>query len=233
MEDGKVEEIPQTIKDNLFSGFLDTNIILSISIGIFAILIFFIYRKYVTKKNVFLILGECNSGKTYLYSKIVFNKNIPTHSSIEENVYSFSPKADLIDIPGHPSTRVSIIQKYLKSPNVCRIIYLVINPTTFDENIADIVNQFKEIIQLLKDNYQRKYIIKFLINNRSNEKFEINSENFHAKIQNEIELESMNEGDRLQQSNVSSGEIRSILERKVEYLLFDREIVQNDIELFK
>ena len=51
---------------------------------------FSIYKKSKVKKNGILLFGLCESGKTLIFARLVFNKFIQTHTSIKENLNFYS-----------------------------------------------------------------------------------------------------------------------------------------------
>ncbi|THU85639.1 hypothetical protein K435DRAFT_685178 [Dendrothele bispora CBS 962.96] len=75
-----------------------------------ALLVLFTRRKSQSRGNSLVLVGVPDSGKTALFTSLVYNQTVPTHTSLQTNssiVPRSAPKQPfgLIDIPGHPRIR--------------------------------------------------------------------------------------------------------------------------------
>ncbi|EEB12303.1 Signal recognition particle receptor subunit beta, putative [Pediculus humanus corporis] len=99
---------------------------------------FSIYKKSKVKKNGILLFGLCESGKTLIFARLVFNKFIQTHTSIKENLNFYSTgKADfnIIDIPGHERLRNRYFEQFKTQ---VRALVFVIDSSTVQREIKDV-----------------------------------------------------------------------------------------------
>lgn len=48
-----------------------------------------LYKRRKSSKRGILLTGLCDSGKTLIYSQLVHNKSVQTHTSIKENIGTY------------------------------------------------------------------------------------------------------------------------------------------------
>lgn len=48
-----------------------------------------IYKRRKSSRQGILLTGLCDSGKTLIYSQLVHNKHVQTHTSIKENIGNY------------------------------------------------------------------------------------------------------------------------------------------------
>ncbi|CAH8837463.1 unnamed protein product [Trichobilharzia szidati] len=110
-------------------------------------------------KNV-LFVGTCDSGKTTLFSAIIYGNPTSTFTSLNENVGNLQLDKKvlfLVDIPGHEKVRNEIIQKY-KSDTLALVF--VIDSKTVLTDIKDIA---EFLYNILVDKVFIKNRVKLLI----------------------------------------------------------------------
>lgn len=107
-------------------------------------------------RNVVLLLGLCDSGKTLLFTRLLTGKFVRTQTSITESSASYRSKNDrgtswtLIDVPGHESLRCQIVEKYKA---VARAIVFVVDSSVFQKDVRDVA---EFLYSILTDNMVAK-----------------------------------------------------------------------------
>ncbi|XP_051962480.1 signal recognition particle receptor subunit beta [Xyrauchen texanus] len=92
-------------------------------------------------RNVVLLLGLCDSGKTLLFTRLLLGKFVKTQTSITDNSATYKSKSDggsswtLIDVPGHESLKVQIVEKY---KTVTRAVVFVVDSSIFQKEVRDV-----------------------------------------------------------------------------------------------
>ncbi|XP_065127256.1 signal recognition particle receptor subunit beta [Paramisgurnus dabryanus] len=92
-------------------------------------------------RNVVLLLGLCDSGKTLLFTRLLIGKFVRTQMSFTESCASYKCKNDkatswtLIDVPGHESLRSQIVEKYKA---MARAIVFVVDSSVFQKDVKDV-----------------------------------------------------------------------------------------------
>uniref|UniRef100_T1IJD7 Signal recognition particle receptor subunit beta n=1 Tax=Strigamia maritima TaxID=126957 RepID=T1IJD7_STRMM len=137
------------------------SIYLAIFIVLLTILIYFIAQRRKNLRKSVLLIGLCESGKTLLFSQLVHNRFVLTHTSIKENIGTYYPQnknsLKIVDIPGHERLRMRFFDN-VKS--TARGIIFVIDSLTFQKELKDIA-QF--LYYILADTIVVKNNPRFLI----------------------------------------------------------------------
>ncbi|RXN13257.1 signal recognition particle receptor subunit beta [Labeo rohita] len=100
-------------------------------------------------RNAVLLLGLCDSGKTLLFTRLLLGKFVRTQTSITESSATYKSKSDrgnswtLIDVPGHESLRVQIVEKYKA---VARAIVFVVDSSIFQKDVRDVAEFLYSIL---------------------------------------------------------------------------------------
>ncbi|CAM4558160.1 hypothetical protein PO909_002565 [Leuciscus waleckii] len=100
-------------------------------------------------RNAVLLLGLCDSGKTLLFTRLLLGKFARTQTSITESSATYKSKNDrgsswtLIDVPGHESLRVSILEKYKA---VARAVVFVVDSSVFQKDVRDVAEFLYSIL---------------------------------------------------------------------------------------
>ncbi|KAK6620270.1 hypothetical protein RUM44_006671 [Polyplax serrata] len=97
-----------------------------------------IYRKTKVKKNGILLLGLCDSGKTLIFSRLLFKKFVHTHTSIKENVNEYvvgNASYKIIDIPGHERLRGRYFDQF---KSLAKGLVYVVDSVTIQKDIKDV-----------------------------------------------------------------------------------------------
>ncbi|KAJ8974030.1 hypothetical protein NQ317_001818 [Molorchus minor] len=114
-----------------------TNIFIAIFVIVITLVIFALYKRNKSKRRGILLTGLCNSGKTLIYSQLIHNKNVQTHTSIMENVGTFVMNNEVlkvVDIPGHERLRNKFFDQY---KGIAKGIVYVVDSATIQQDIRD------------------------------------------------------------------------------------------------
>ncbi|XP_056612164.1 signal recognition particle receptor subunit beta [Triplophysa dalaica] len=107
-------------------------------------------------RNVVLLLGLCDSGKTLLFTRLLTGRFLRTQTSITESSALYRSKNDrgtswtLIDVPGHESLRSQILEKYKA---IARAIVFVVDSSVFQKDVRDVA---EFLYSILTDNMVAK-----------------------------------------------------------------------------
>ncbi|XP_073674098.1 signal recognition particle receptor subunit beta [Garra rufa] len=100
-------------------------------------------------RNAVLLLGLCDSGKTLLFTRLLLGKFVRTQTSITDSSATYKSKSDrssswtLIDVPGHESLRVQIVEKYKA---MARAIVFVVDSSIFQKDVRDVAEFLYSIL---------------------------------------------------------------------------------------
>uniref|UniRef100_A0AAF5HXQ1 Signal recognition particle receptor subunit beta n=1 Tax=Strongyloides stercoralis TaxID=6248 RepID=A0AAF5HXQ1_STRER len=129
-------------------------LVLSVCTGFIAFLIaYLLFKKVSVRRNVFLLVGLSDSGKTQVFSKLInVNKKTQSYTSIEENTFNgkipcFSKEISLVDFPGTLRLRSRLFSKWLTFElNTIRGIIFVVDSSTFTKHARDIAELLYDIL---------------------------------------------------------------------------------------
>ncbi|TRY89061.1 hypothetical protein DNTS_009789 [Danionella cerebrum] len=100
-------------------------------------------------RNAVLLVGLSDAGKTLLFSRLLLGKFVRTQTSITESSATYKTQAErnsswtLIDVPGHESLRVQVIEKY---KDVARAIVFVVDSSIFQKDVRDVAEFLYSIL---------------------------------------------------------------------------------------
>jgi len=119
-----------------------TPVLIAILVVLITIAIYFLWKKKSFKKTDALLVGLCESGKTLLFSQLLFNEFKDTFTSIAENVGEYINEENgksvrVVDIPGHERLRLRFFDQYKNSAK--GIIFLV-DSVTVQKDIRDVAD---------------------------------------------------------------------------------------------
>lgn len=100
--------------------------------------ILFLWKKRKTSRTDLLLTGLCDSGKTALFSQLLYSKESETFTSITENVGEYKCNKGvlrLVDIPGHERLRIKFFDQY---KSYAKAIVYVVDSVTFQKDIRDV-----------------------------------------------------------------------------------------------
>ncbi|KAJ8964853.1 hypothetical protein NQ314_004571 [Rhamnusium bicolor] len=114
-----------------------TQIFISIFVLVITLVLFILYKRRKSSRQGILLTGLCDSGKTLIYSQLIYNKNVQTHTSIKENIGSYLNTNDtlkIVDIPGHERLRDKFFEQY---KGIAKGIVFVVDSLTLQQDIRD------------------------------------------------------------------------------------------------
>nr|CAD7397937.1 unnamed protein product [Timema cristinae]CAD7432339.1 unnamed protein product [Timema monikensis] len=100
--------------------------------------VFVVWRSRKQSRRGVLLLGLCDSGKTLLFTRLLHEKFVLTHTSIKENVGDYvvnNRSLRIIDIPGHERQRAKFLDQYKP---VARAIIFVVDSVSIQKEIRDV-----------------------------------------------------------------------------------------------
>jgi len=115
-------------------------IVSAVAVVLLTILLFFLFRRSPTKRKYLILLGNSYSGKTAIFTQLVYKKPIPTQISIKENkgvitLDKTNKKLECIDIPGFGNIRYQLLNKYKIQT---KAIVFVVDSSTFSKDCKDV-----------------------------------------------------------------------------------------------
>ncbi|XP_046390243.1 signal recognition particle receptor subunit beta [Ischnura elegans] len=116
--------------------------LIAIIVGVIVILLtlglFMLWRRGKHARRSVLLMGLCDSGKTLIFSRVLENMFVMTHTSMKENVGDFASKNGslrLVDVPGHERIRNKFFDQYKSS---ARGIIYVIDSVNIQKELRDV-----------------------------------------------------------------------------------------------
>ncbi|XP_074030347.1 signal recognition particle receptor beta [Leptinotarsa decemlineata] len=124
-----------------------TKIFISIFVIVITLVLLVLYKRRKSSRQGILLTGLCDSGKTLIFSQLIHNKHIQSHTSIKENianyVNSFNKLLRIVDIPGHERLRDKFFDQYKDSTK--GIVY-VVDSLTLPHDIRDAAEYLYNIL---------------------------------------------------------------------------------------
>ncbi|XP_071944445.1 signal recognition particle receptor subunit beta-like [Antedon mediterranea] len=126
-------------------------VILSIVVAVAVVLLTIVIYKLVARgkggRNAVLLVGLSGSGKTLLFSRLLFNKGASTFTSIKENVGSYvtlnKKTINVVDIPGNVRQRQQYLDQYQTQ---ARGLVFVIDSATFQKEVKEVAEYLYNIL---------------------------------------------------------------------------------------
>ncbi|XP_066152014.1 signal recognition particle receptor subunit beta [Euwallacea fornicatus] len=125
---------------------VDLPVILAILLVLLTILIFSLRRLLKSSKKCVLLTGLNDSGKTLIYSQLIYKRYIMTYTSSQDNFNQYNcdgKELTIVDLPGFHSIRQQFFEKYKDSSK--GIVY-VVDSVTLAKNIRDAANTLYNIL---------------------------------------------------------------------------------------
>ncbi|KIK59583.1 hypothetical protein GYMLUDRAFT_245253 [Collybiopsis luxurians FD-317 M1] len=115
-----------------------------------AIFVFVSRRKSQSKRNVFLLTGPSDSGKTAIFSSLIYGNAVPTNTSMQSNSSFFTipgkkEPVQVVDVPGHPRLR----SQFKESLNSAKAIAFVVDANTISRNAAHAAEHLHTILDAI------------------------------------------------------------------------------------
>jgi len=112
--------------------------IISLFVLILSLLILFLWRKTKTARTDVLLLGPSESGKTYLFSQLLFSEDKETFTSISVNTGIYNGEQgqiNFVDIPGNERLRSKFLDQY---KYLAKGVVYVIDSVTLQRDVRDV-----------------------------------------------------------------------------------------------
>ncbi|XP_065352005.1 signal recognition particle receptor subunit beta [Cloeon dipterum] len=123
--------------------------ILGILIAVFVIALtaaFLFWQRRRTSRSGILVVGLNDSGKTLMFSQIVYNEFVDTFTSMKENIGDFTASKSvlkIIDIPGHERVRAKFFDEHKRN---ARGIAFLVDASNLQSNIRDAAEYLYSIL---------------------------------------------------------------------------------------
>lgn len=139
-----------------------------------------------------LILGVSNSGKTTLFSQLVYKKTLFTQTSITQNSgtaifektkSSKEKKVDLVDIPGNDKVRRKFLDTYKKN---AKALIFVVDSSTLQKDLKDVALYIYDT--LVDDQLAKSNLRLLILCNKQDIEFAKGASSVKTSLEKEIEL---------------------------------------------
>lgn len=117
-----------------------TPILLACIVVLVTLALLFVWKKKRSARTDVLLMGLCDSGKTFLFTSLVLDEKKETFTSIKENLaYLTTSRGELrlVDVPGNERLRGKFFDQYKKLAKA--VVYLV-DSVTVQKDIRDVAD---------------------------------------------------------------------------------------------
>nr|SVE75986.1 EOG090X0C7N [Daphnia hispanica] len=151
-----LDSLKMSKKDEMRRGILDSEeksaqwgtIVVALVVGLItlAVFVFFWRRGRVSRRGICLV-GLCESGKTLIFSQLIYKKAVESFTSMKENVgvldIASKGALKLVDIPGHERVRQRFFDNY---KNTARGIVFVLDSFSLNKDVRDVAEYLYTIL---------------------------------------------------------------------------------------
>lgn len=126
--------------------FLTRELLVALLVLLFTVVLFVLWKKSRKTNRDVLLVGLCDSGKTALFSHLLYNKPVQSFTSQVENIGEFRIKKNLlrlVDIPGHERVFTKYWDSYKMS---CKGVMFVVDSETVQTDICDVAELLYRIL---------------------------------------------------------------------------------------
>lgn len=126
-------------------------VLLAMFVVFLSVVLFWLLTRSPSNRNLVLILGVSNSGKTTLFTQLVFNKVMSTQTSMTQNsgtaVFAKTDvckekKVEFVDIPGNDKVRKKFFDMHKK--NAAALVF-VVDSSTLQRDLKDFALYMYEV----------------------------------------------------------------------------------------
>nr|SVE75353.1 EOG090X0C7N [Daphnia dolichocephala] len=123
-------------------------ILVALIVGLISLAVFlFVWRRGRVSRRGICLVGLCESGKTLIFSQLIYKKAIESFTSMKENVgvLDIANKGTLrlVDVPGHERVRQRFFDTY---KNTARGIVFVIDSFSLNKDIRDVAEYLYNVL---------------------------------------------------------------------------------------
>ncbi|KAK0503342.1 P-loop containing nucleoside triphosphate hydrolase protein [Armillaria luteobubalina] len=127
-------------------------IIIRIAVAICVLFVVLHILPYIFKThgNVVLLVGPSDAGKTAIFAKLVYDRALPSHTSLQANTSSvdhppFNNPIVIVDIPGHPKMR----DQFKDHMKEAIVVAFVVDTSTVSRNGAAVAEHLHIIMDAI------------------------------------------------------------------------------------
>ncbi|KAJ3712288.1 signal recognition particle receptor beta subunit-domain-containing protein [Lentinula raphanica] len=115
-----------------------------------SVVLFISRRKSQSKRNLLLLVGPSDSGKTSIFSSLVYGHSIPAITSMQANssfinVEGKKDPIQVVDIPGHPRLR----DQFRDSLSSAKALAFVVDANTASRNAALVAEHLHSVLDAI------------------------------------------------------------------------------------
>ncbi|XP_063698792.1 signal recognition particle receptor subunit beta [Culicoides brevitarsis] len=121
-------------------------VIVALLVLFFTLLALLIFKRRRAARTDVLLAGVCDSGKTQVFSQLVYSEPRETYTSMKENVDRIGLNKTvfrLVDVPGHERVRQKFFDQYKKT---ARLLVFVVDSATLQKDIRDVADYLYTIL---------------------------------------------------------------------------------------
>nr|CAG4641992.1 EOG090X0C7N [Eurycercus lamellatus] len=122
--------------------------IIGLIVGLITIVVlFFLWKRRRVVRRGICFVGLCESGKTLIYSQLIYKKAVESFTSMKENI-GIKPMGNkgpltIVDVPGHERVRQRFFDTYKSS---ARGIVFVLDSLSLSKDIRDVAEYLYQIV---------------------------------------------------------------------------------------
>lgn len=185
-----MEEFLKTV-ENLRLDTTHLAIFISLFVGLISIVLYLLFKRSSSDKNLVLLLGISNSGKTTLFTQLVYKKTLFTQTSITQNSGTAiletdakkEKRVELVDIPGNDKIRKKFLDTYKKN---AKALVFVVDSTTLQKDLKDVALYLYDC--LVDDHMSRAKLKVLIVCNKQDIEFAKGESVVRSSLEKEIEL---------------------------------------------
>ncbi|XP_044732124.1 signal recognition particle receptor subunit beta [Chrysoperla carnea] len=122
-------------------------ILVSVIVILFTLVPVYLFLSKRKSRRDVLFLGLCDAGKTVLFSRLLYDKFVQTHTSVKENLGEYIKPSGgsfrIVDIPGHERLRTKYLDQF---KSTTRGIVFVIDSGTIQKDVRDVAEYLYTIL---------------------------------------------------------------------------------------
>nr|CAG4651279.1 EOG090X0C7N [Simocephalus serrulatus]SVE94466.1 EOG090X0C7N [Simocephalus serrulatus] len=150
------QESEMSKKDETLRSVLDSDekmsqwgtIVIALIVGFITLAVFlFVWRRGRVSRRGICLVGLCESGKTLIFTQLVYKKALESFTSMKENVGMLEIEnkgaLKIVDVPGHERVRQRFFDNY---KNTARGIVFVLDSFTLTKDIRDVAEYLYTVL---------------------------------------------------------------------------------------
>nr|CAG4638019.1 EOG090X0C7N [Chydorus sphaericus] len=144
----KEEKLQKVLESGEKDGQINA-VVVALLVGLITLaVLFFLWKRGVrVARRGICMVGLCESGKTLIFSQLVYKKAVDSFTSMKENVSTLNMGSKgvltLVDVPGHERVRTRFLDSYKIT---ARGIVFVLDSFTLSKDIRDVAEYLYTIL---------------------------------------------------------------------------------------